>query len=258
MKCKICGGESKCFDSATIIGKYNINYYECVDCGFVQTEEPYWLTEVYNSAITDSDIGLIGRNISLSHKLDILFRLYLKGEAKTFLDYGGGYGMLVRMMRDKGYDFEWYDAYCENLFAQTHQKSYDHYDVVTAFELLEHLPDPMETLEMLFGLGDTLIFSTDLVPISRPAVKNWWYYGTSHGQHVSFYTQRAMEIIADTFGRHYCQARGLHIFSNTITKVSPIPFKILKTFPCMEALLPHKRPSLLQSDYEMLTGHSLQ
>ena len=59
MKCKICGSEASSFDSARILRKYDVDYFECPYCGFIQTEEPYWLTEAYSSAITSSDIGLV-------------------------------------------------------------------------------------------------------------------------------------------------------------------------------------------------------
>jgi uncharacterized Zn finger protein len=41
--CKICGHLSQKFDVAKILNKYNVNYYCCLECGFVQTDEPYWL-----------------------------------------------------------------------------------------------------------------------------------------------------------------------------------------------------------------------
>lgn len=87
MRCKICGAESKPFDSATILNKYEVQYYKCPDCGFIQTEEPHWLDEAYSSAITSSDIGLIQRNCSISFKLDILLRAWNVSTNKTFLDY---------------------------------------------------------------------------------------------------------------------------------------------------------------------------
>lgn len=79
MNCKVCGSEVQLFDTAIILNKYQIDYFECPHCGFIQTEEPYWLNEAYASAITSSDIGLIMRNLSLSKKVDYFFRLHLSG-----------------------------------------------------------------------------------------------------------------------------------------------------------------------------------
>ena len=66
--CKICGTPSSTWGKAVILGRYNIQYYRCGKCEFIQTEDPFWLEEAYSTAITKSDIGLIGRNISLSTK----------------------------------------------------------------------------------------------------------------------------------------------------------------------------------------------
>lgn len=238
------------FDSATIIGKYDINYYECLDCGFIQTEEPYWLPEVYKSAITDSDIGLIYRNIEISKKLDYIFNLIKKfQDANSFLDYGAGYGMMVRMMRDKGYDFEWSDEFCENMFAKGFEKKKNHYDVVTSFEMLEHLANPMETLELVFKAGDTLIFSTELIPSERPKVHDWWYYGLEHGQHISFYTEKSMFEIAKHFNKSYCYLEGLHIFTNGELNIPSWKFKLVKKIPRLLKYWGKRRTSLLQKDF---------
>jgi hypothetical protein len=42
-----------------------------------------------------------------------------------------------------------------------------------------------------------LIVSTDLVPRPTPLPDEWWYYGSDHGQHVSFYTLPTLQYIAE-------------------------------------------------------------
>ena len=41
--------------------KYDVKYFLCGNCGFVFTEEPYWLNEAYKSAINISDTGIVTR-----------------------------------------------------------------------------------------------------------------------------------------------------------------------------------------------------
>jgi hypothetical protein len=103
-------------------------------------------------------------------------------------------------MRDIGYDFRWTDAYCENLFARYFEESQpltSRFDAITAFEVLEHLVDPMQVLAELAKTSSCLIVSTDLLPEPPPPPKDWWYYGLEHGQHVSFYALSTLECLAD-------------------------------------------------------------
>ena len=69
MKCKICTQTTKQIFTAKILNKYDIKYYHCEYCGFLQTEEPYWLDEAYKDPITLTDTGYLQRNILLSKKL---------------------------------------------------------------------------------------------------------------------------------------------------------------------------------------------
>lgn len=100
-KCPVCENKrSVCF-SATILGKYQVDYFYCDRCGLLQTETPYWLEESYQNAIADADTGLVSRNISISTILSrILFFLF--DRQGKYLDIAGGYGMLTRLMRDIG------------------------------------------------------------------------------------------------------------------------------------------------------------
>jgi len=116
MICKICSSNSELFSRAEILYKYSIQYFKCPDCGFIQTEESYWLEEAYSEVINRSDIGLLARNLDLSKTTKAIL-LFLFDKKKLFLDYGAGYGVFVRLMRDFGFDFYWMDKYSDNLFA---------------------------------------------------------------------------------------------------------------------------------------------
>jgi len=78
---------------------------------------PYWLDEAYGDAISVLDTGLIQRNLHIAERLAPLL-YFLFDHKAPYLDVAGGYGMLVRLMRDIGFDFYWSDKYCRNLFAE--------------------------------------------------------------------------------------------------------------------------------------------
>ena len=158
----------------------------------------------------------------------------------------GGYGAFVRLMRDAGFPFEWYDKYCNNLFAVNFEQKNNHYDVVTAFELLEHFPEPISDLEELFSKGDNVLCSTSLIPDNVKEVNDWWYFSPETGQHIAFYTGNTMEEIARRFNRYYIGVGDFHLFSR---KTIPAwKLKMAYRFSGMiNKLIKHE--SLLMTDY---------
>lgn len=215
MNCKICNGPTKKFDNGFILNKYYIDYFQCEKCGFVQTESPYWLKESYSDAISVSDTGVMSRNIIFSKLATIMMSLCVNTK-RDFLDYGGGYGIFTRIMRDNGFNFYWYDKYAINLVARGFEGSiYDKkYEAVTSFENFEHFENPIEEIEKIFSLTDFVLFSTELITVPAPSTNNWWYYCLEHGQHISIFSNKTLEYIAKKYGYNLISnGRNLHIFS---------------------------------------------
>jgi 2-polyprenyl-3-methyl-5-hydroxy-6-metoxy-1,4-benzoquinol methylase len=240
-----------------VLGKYDVDYYQCSNCEFIQTEEPYWLPEAYKNAITSLDIGLLFRNRSLFPVVKSIISTIFDKD-RQFIDYGGGYGVFVRLMRDAGYDFYRHDVYCENIFAKefdvSDNKNYNEkYELLTAFEVFEHLSNPLEEVEKMLKYSDNLFFSTELQPTAHVQPNSWWYIAPETGQHVAFYTLKALKIMAAKFNLHLCSnGSQLHLF--TKKKVSPAYFNLLakKRIAYIISSLFGKKPSLLNRDFNMI------
>ena len=225
MICKICNEKTEQMFTATILNKYEIKYFHCKNCGFVQTEEPYWLHEAYVESINISDTGYMQRNLILSQKLTIILALFFDKNG-SFLDYAGGYGVFVRLMRDIGFDFYWYDKYTTNLFARGFEYKNQPIESVTSFESFEHFINPTDEIESLLKISKNIIFSTELLPNPVPKPNDWWYYGLEHGQHISFYSVKTFQFIAEKYNLNYSCLGSLHLL--TEQKISDLNLKILK------------------------------
>lgn len=219
MKCKICQQHSKRIFSARILKKYKVVYFYCNSCGFLFTEEPFWLEEVYKEPISKFDTGIINRNIMVRRKLSILL-FHLFNKKGVFVDFAAGYGLLVRMMRDIGFDFYWSDKYSANLFSrgfEWYPESSAVVEAVTAVECFEHLPNPRETLEEMLRISRNIIFTTELLPCPVPGPDEWWYYTLERGGHVSFYSPLTLNFLAGEYGLRYYSVGPFHVFTDKLT-----------------------------------------
>jgi hypothetical protein len=251
--CNICGTEQTPIFTGLILHKYTIQYFQCPKCGFISTEKPHWLEEAYSDAIADSDTGYAYRNLDFAKRVSRILKQNFKKDA-TFLDYGAGYGLFVRLMRDNGFNFHYYDLYCNNIFAKGLELPSNHsVDAYTALEVFEHLEDPTTELETMLKHTDTIIFSTVLRKEDYTNINQWWYFTPETGQHIAIFTKESLAELAKKFNLNlYTNNKDIHILTKRRISWCSMKFDLLLSVihQKIEKLMYRKRTSLLQIDYQ--------
>lgn len=224
--CKVCGG------AAPLHGVCDMNksceahrgrffellgrpvwYQRCATCGFLFTgyfdgwSLSAWRGMIYNAEYDQFDPdGADGSraraNVALT--LDVARRM----GAARILDYGAGNGLLARHLIEAHSDCVSWDVF-DNVPLPAGP-----FDLVTAFEVLEHTPTPIETAREALSrvrAGGRFLFSTLLCDDLPPQAMDWWYASPRNG-HVSIYTSKSLEILFSGLGwqvQHL--SPGLHI-----------------------------------------------
>jgi len=250
--CKVCGAPSTFFGKTGILKKYSVQYFRCQQCGFIQTEEPFWLEEAYSSAIACQDVGIMQRNLINREVTSAVLNL-LYPSISTAVDFGAGHGVLVRLMRDRGFNFFWSDLHAQNDYARGFEcPEGATFDFLTAFEVLEHLVDPVSELSRLMSVSDNVFVSTCTVPKPVPKLSEWWYFLPSSGQHISFYTVESLQLLATRFGRSLLSAGPYHLFSRE--PKSSLLYRMATSFRVARVVsATRRRPSLIERDFQQMT-----
>jgi hypothetical protein len=200
LSCRCCGQKSNKLFTASLLGRYQVEYFECATCRYVQTEDPYWLNEAYADAINVSDTGILARN--QANARIVLGVLTLLGIVNgTVVDCAGGYGILVRLLRDYGINALWSDQFCKNLLAKGFEYSGGRANLVTVFEAFEHFVEPGIELDKYLMIAPNILFSTEIMATPAPDQCEWWYYGEEHGQHIGFFRTKTLEKLAAERGK---------------------------------------------------------
>lgn len=213
--CVICGAALSEIFRARLLNQHEVRYAQCPRCEFLCTEPPYWLEQAYSSAIASTDTGLVMRNLQIARRLSCVLAEFFPHQGR-YLDFAGGTGLLTRLMRDTGFDFYWEDAYCSNQMAVGFEARAGQggFEAVTAFEAIEHMPDPMRFVQdaLARSRSRTLIFTTELFTPPQPP-RDWWYYAQATGQHISFFSRRTMDEIARRCGVRFYSDGYLHMLT---------------------------------------------
>jgi len=260
--CPICSVTATTYSKARILRKRPTNILCCPSCSFVFLDPVYWLKEAYGSAISPLDVGHISRNGACADYLQTVLD-FTTGPDDFFVDYGGGTGLLVRLMRDRGFHFHLLDPYAPNLFAPYFcvDRGRFSYRALTAVEVFEHLENPVQSVSEMHSLSDCILFTTEVTPTAMPRPSEWSYFGFEHGQHVGFYSSTSLSRLAARFQLTYTRlSSSWHAFH---TLEEPIVRHALKygnrpgLMRRLERRFARKAPTslrsgLLERDYQVI------
>jgi hypothetical protein len=223
--CRLCGGAAHYSFSLEVLHKHHVVYLECESCHSLQTEPPYWISDAYPNNLAAFDTGAAQRNLA---NLAAAYGVARVLNLKDILDYGGGDGLLCRLLRD--YEINCYvnDKYAAATYAQSFAApDFTRPGIVLAFEVFEHFENPLIDLEALFNFNpDVLITSTSIFEGQN---SDWWYLTPESGQHIFFYSKAALELIADRFGYTLliCSGYILFIRADLATSVKTAVLRVL-------------------------------
>jgi 2-polyprenyl-6-hydroxyphenyl methylase/3-demethylubiquinone-9 3-methyltransferase len=178
----------------------DIPYHRCGSCGFLFTiafdhfTPAQFSAFIYNDAypLVDPDFD----NVRPRHNEQLLLRNF--GEAAgrlRVLDYGGGTGLLAKRLREQGVNADSYDP-----FYDASARPHGQYDLVTAFEVMEHTTTPYDTLQEMASFvrpDGLLLFSTLVQPAEIDELGLRWWYAAPRNGHVSLYSHRSLAALGE-------------------------------------------------------------
>jgi SAM-dependent methyltransferase len=200
-----------------------ISYFLCERCGFCLAPEiAKWPQEdfeskIYNSEYVHVDPGYVDARPRANASM--LVKLF--GERKTefrHLDYGGGSGLLSELLRESGWNSTSYDPFVDR---GVNPGDLGKFDLVSAFEVFEHVPDVtqlMSNLSSLLAENGVVIFSTllsdgNIAPQQR---LGWWYASPRNG-HISLFSRKSLATLIVKNGyRLGSFSSGFHLFWKNI------------------------------------------
>lgn len=209
-QCKVCGGASPLYgvlDFNRNCSENNgvflplcgvpIYYHQCMDCGLIFTvafdkwNKQDYLQYIYNDDYVKVDPDYIEvRPQSMANLIEDFVK---NGSNLKLLDYGGGNGRMAGLLAERGVGCESWDP----MGNMPSAPAKSHFDLVTAFEVLEHTPTPRYTTEEALSClneDGVFLFSTLTVDKLPPRGINFWYIGPRNG-HITIYSKKSLNIL---------------------------------------------------------------
>jgi hypothetical protein len=210
MPCKVCGGaaalygvvdfQKSCAEANGIrlpLSGVPIYYRRCANCRFLFTEAfDDWSTEQFKAHIYNDGYKTVDPEYETSRprqNAELVARLWnaVKADIRV-LDYGGGNDAFCAALREKGFP----TALTYDPMTPEHASAPDgKFDLVTSFETLEHLPDPLAGIDLMLGFATDpglIFFSTYLQTAEFEQLgPNWWYVAPRNG-HISIFSRQAL------------------------------------------------------------------
>ena len=186
-------------DSSSLCFKsHSVGYFKCSHCGHVFapwliTQTPQWMSKyIYNADYPKYDADYLdaesGRVKNQQNAL--VYGYHFARKSIRHLDYGAGDGRLSNKLNTVGFRSEPYDPFSSPCLPS------GKFNLITAFEVIEHVPDPHRFIEALSGfMDDPCLIRIGTIPNDGEDIDSWWYANPRVG-HLNLFSVRSMMTLA--------------------------------------------------------------
>jgi SAM-dependent methyltransferase len=211
----------------------SVTYVMCSRCGFCFAPEfakwspDEFAEKIYNDqyVLVDPEYVEVRPRANAQNLLDAFGG---PGGGIRHLDYGSGAGALVEILARSGWNSTSYDPFVDR---DIRVDQLGRFDLITAYEVFEHVPDVQQlmlNLRSLLAPNGLVLFSTMLSNgnIQLGKKLTWWYASPRNG-HISLFSKNSLEHLAKQAGFEFSSfSPGFHAFH---TKVPPWADHIFRT-----------------------------
>jgi SAM-dependent methyltransferase len=215
LPCKVCGGNSvpygmadfnkSCEDRTSPLlppRGVEVRYHRCARCRLLFTaaldnwSKDDYLAHIYNDDYIEVDPDYIEKR-PLHNKL-LMANLLGEEKGLRVLDYGGGNGRLAQELASAGYRASSWDPMDRGAVMPAQHA----FDVISAFEVFEHTPEPLQTFAQILSFLNTdgiLLFSTLTLDDLPPGGMQHFYIAPRNG-HITLHSSQSLDIMAQQQG----------------------------------------------------------
>jgi 2-polyprenyl-6-hydroxyphenyl methylase/3-demethylubiquinone-9 3-methyltransferase len=216
LECKVCRGASplfgvvdfhkSCMEARGLrlsLSGVPVYYRRCGQCGFTFTDvfdgwkQEEFQRRIYNDDYIRVDPDFVEARPAANARMVAESFPDAKGSIRI-LDYGGGSGLLAERLREMGFSAATYDP-----FSNFDGVPKERFDLITCFEVMEHVPQPKETVAAMVSLlkeDGAILFSTLVQPAEFEQIGLGWWYAAPRNGHISLYTAAALARLFKAHG----------------------------------------------------------
>lgn len=175
-----------------------IRYHLCDRCGFCFAPEfREWKTEDFEKFVYNADYGIVDPDYASARptkNADMLESTFGANKRRIkHLDFGGGSGLLSKLLKEKGWNSTSYDPLVDR---NVNPETLGTFDLITAFGVFEAAPNSVEmiqTLKKLCQPKGLILYSVTFSDgeIDRTKKLDWWNAAPRNG-HVSLFSRKSI------------------------------------------------------------------
>jgi SAM-dependent methyltransferase len=211
-----------CMDEAARVftpSGFPVYYALCPGCGFCFAPAiAAWTLGEFEERIYNTDYCLVDPDYldarPRANAANLISMFSTLPPSVRHLDYGGGAGLLAKLLCESDWNSGTYDPFVDKGIDPARLGQFD---LITAYEVFEHVPDiqrMMSNLRNLLSPNGLVLFSTllsdgNLHPGQRI---NWWYASPRNG-HISLFSRKSLALLAQNSGFNCASfSAGFHVF----------------------------------------------